>query len=114
MHLNDFCRRLLEFGAYNRLMKSARQLANDRREVAMYRNSDISYFQLMRFSMEYRRIADISLSCVSETIGIETFHYVDTQMESYFESICIDKSNAKKYGIPARYAMAAFKELLMT
>uniref|UniRef100_A0A914X6L6 Timeless N-terminal domain-containing protein n=1 Tax=Plectus sambesii TaxID=2011161 RepID=A0A914X6L6_9BILA len=114
LRLKELCLRLLET-AYNRLMRTAKGLisANNRRDLSM-RNSDSHYLFLMRFAMEFRRLANTPLNQVSATVGVEAFHHVQTQLDSYLESARAEKTEAKRHGAKARYAIAAYKESLMT
>lgn len=103
------------FSRYNRLMRTAKGLisANNRRDLSL-RNSDAHYMFLMRFLMEFRRLANTPLNQVSATLGVEAFHHIQTQLDNYLESARAEKAEAKRHGAKARYAVAAYKELLMT
>ncbi|VDO86334.1 unnamed protein product [Heligmosomoides polygyrus] len=98
---------------FNRLMKSTKQLAFDTRLSAGQKNADLYYFLLMRFMLEYTRLAGLSSSNVSMCIPVEAFHHIQVHLDNYLESATAQKKEAKSYGLRAQYALSAYKELIL-
>ncbi|KAG1649885.1 Protein timeless [Nymphon striatum] len=55
------------------------------------------YLWAMKFFMEFNRLHQFQVKLVSETISIQTFHYVQTQMDNYHEMMMIDKKKLNQW-----------------
>ncbi|KAH7946187.1 hypothetical protein HPB49_021226 [Dermacentor silvarum] len=53
------------------------------------------YFWALKFFMEFNRHNGFDVSLVSETICKEAFHYVQTQLEQYYEMMVTDKGKIR-------------------
>ncbi|KHN78274.1 Protein timeless -like protein [Toxocara canis] len=113
IELKQFCETLL-CHCYNRLMNACRDNAFSGRKSLNQRNADIHYFLVMRFFMEYRRIGSFSTHFVKATLGKESFHHVQTQLDSYLEMARAERREGRAHGLRAQYAVCAYKELLCT
>ncbi|PAV88048.1 hypothetical protein WR25_20300 isoform D [Diploscapter pachys] len=113
MKLKSFVEEILE-KAFNRLMKHTWDLAFGARRAVGQRNSDMHYFQFMKFCMEYCRLAELNSSLIDNCIGTEEFHQVQVKIIDNFDLALSNKSEAKFYGMRAQYALSAYKELLLT
>ncbi|VDM38656.1 unnamed protein product [Toxocara canis] len=117
IELKQFCETLL-CHCYNRLMNACRDNAFSGRKSLNQRNADIHYFLVMRFFMEYRRIGSFSTHFiyiqVKATLGKESFHHVQTQLDSYLELARAERREGRAHGLRAQYAVCAYKELLCT
>ncbi|CAD5116385.1 DgyrCDS5281 [Dimorphilus gyrociliatus] len=110
LFLKDFCSQFLE-NAYNTLMRNANHALM--RSKAQ-ENDDTYFLWAMRFFMEFSRCANMKLDFVSETMNMSTFHYVETHLINYHETITIDKKNAILWSRRLHLALKAYQELLRT
>ncbi len=77
-------------------------------------SSEICYFSILAFFLEFRRLANLPLNLVKETVSTSSFHYCQTQLEGFLDDAKTDKRNAKIFGLKAAAALAAYKQLLLT
>lgn len=110
LFLKEFCVEVLN-GAYNALMRHVK----DRLARAKAQAHDESfYLWAMRFFMEFNRYHKFEVKLVSETMSIQTFHFVQQQMETYFDMINTDKKKLRLWSKRLHLALLAYKELLLT
>uniref|UniRef100_A0A158PC30 TIMELESS domain-containing protein n=1 Tax=Angiostrongylus cantonensis TaxID=6313 RepID=A0A158PC30_ANGCA len=88
---------------FNRLMKSTKDLVY----------SDLHFFLLMQFLLEYNRLSGRASSEVSACVSIEAFHHVQVQISNYLESAVTIKKEAKQFGLRTQYSLSAYKELIL-
>ncbi|VDM62910.1 unnamed protein product [Angiostrongylus costaricensis] len=88
---------------FNRLMKSTKELVY----------SDLHFFLLMRFLLEYNRLSGRASSEVSACLSIEAFHHVQVQISNYLESAVTMKKEAKQFGLRTQYSLSVYKELIL-
>lgn len=108
LFLKEFCCQFLE-NAYNSLMKNANHalLRSKAQE-----NDDTYFLWAMRFFMEFSRCSNCKIDYVSETLNLSTFHYVETHIINYHETITGDKKNAIIWSRRLHLALKAYQELL--
>nr|CDJ80329.1 Timeless protein and Timeless C-terminal domain containing protein [Haemonchus contortus] len=98
---------------FNRLMKSSREMAFDTRLSAGQKNADMYFFLLMRFMLEYTRLAGRPSSIVSVCLPVESFHHIQVHLDNYLESAAALNKEAKSFGLRAQHALSAYKELIL-
>ncbi|VDD89319.1 unnamed protein product [Enterobius vermicularis] len=111
--LKAFCVNVLG-KVYNTLMKHCKDVAFGGRRTLVYNSADIHYFLIQWFFMEFRRLCELPIELVKGTVGVDSFHHVQIQLDSYLESARFERKEGRKYGIRAQYAVLAYKELLST
>ncbi|KAK9879047.1 hypothetical protein WA026_003863 [Henosepilachna vigintioctopunctata] len=110
LFLKEFCVEFLN-GAYNTLMYNVK----DQLVRAKSQSHDASfYLWAMRFFMEFNRSYKFEVKLVSETMSIQIFHYVQQQMEKYFDMIQTDKKKLREWSRRLHIALLAYRELLLT
>ncbi|KJH46477.1 timeless protein [Dictyocaulus viviparus] len=112
LKLKSFIEEIL-LSCFNCLYKSTKDLAFDLRLSAGQRDSDLHFFFLIKFLLEYTRLAERSSTEVSVCLSIEAFHHIQVQLCNYMESAATLKREAKQYGIRAQYSLSAYKELVL-
>ncbi|VDO73554.1 unnamed protein product [Haemonchus placei] len=98
---------------FNRMMKSSREMAFDTRLSAGQKNADMYFFLLMRFMLEYTRLAGRPSSIVSVCLPVESFHHIQVHLDNYLESAAALNKEAKSFGLRAQHALSAYKELIL-
>ncbi|KAG8233129.1 hypothetical protein J437_LFUL010359 [Ladona fulva] len=89
---------------YHRPLSEADSLAND----------ESYYLWAMKFFMEFNRCYKFRVELISETIVVQTFHFVQTQIENSFEMMKVDKKKIPIWSRRLHIALRAYQELLMT
>ncbi|KAK3876876.1 hypothetical protein Pcinc_018372 [Petrolisthes cinctipes] len=108
--LQEFCIEFLN-GAYNSIM----YIVKDNLSRARAQEHDESYYLwAMRFFMAFNRHHQFKVELISETLSVETFHYIQTQLENYFETMATDKKKIPLWSRRMHKALRAYQELLMT
>ncbi|KAK7070397.1 hypothetical protein SK128_017324 [Halocaridina rubra] len=98
-------------GAYNSIMYTVK----DNLDRAKSQEHDESYYLwAMKFFMEFNRHHEFKLELVSETLSIQTFHYIQTHLEKYYEMMTTDKKKIPLWSRRMHKALRAYQELLMT
>uniref|UniRef100_A0A915Q8C5 Timeless N-terminal domain-containing protein n=1 Tax=Setaria digitata TaxID=48799 RepID=A0A915Q8C5_9BILA len=111
--LRSFCMEMLQ-KSYSRLMCGCKDSAFSGKRSLGQDKADMHYFILMQFSLEFRRLAELSPEYIKATLSIEAFHHVQTQVDNYLERVRIERKESRIYGLRAQYALAAYKEMLLT
>ncbi|CAN7984470.1 unnamed protein product [Ixodes hexagonus] len=110
LFLKGLCVDFLKW-SYNPMMRTVRGLL--RRERAQSHDESY-YFWAMRFFMEFNRCHGFDVGLVSETVAKESFHYVQTQLEQYYEMMVTDKRLIHVWAKRLHLALKAYHELLRT
>uniref|UniRef100_A0A914YWP4 Timeless N-terminal domain-containing protein n=1 Tax=Panagrolaimus superbus TaxID=310955 RepID=A0A914YWP4_9BILA len=98
---------------YNRLMKQSKDQAFLSNLSLTHKYSEIYFFVVVEYVMEFARIAKISYEKVSQTFCKEFFHFVLAQVQTYFELMKTDKASAKMYALKAQHAISAYKQMIL-
>ncbi|KAI8424376.1 hypothetical protein MSG28_002902 [Choristoneura fumiferana] len=110
LFLKEFCIEFLN-SSYNPLMHYVKDVLV--RSKAQ-QNDESYYLWAVKFFMEFNRGHNFQVGLVSETMSVPMFHYVQQQMEKYYDMIKVEK---KKFGVWVRrlhLSLRAYKELLNT
>ncbi|XP_052803681.1 protein timeless homolog isoform X2 [Mya arenaria] len=108
--LREFCIQFLE-NCYNPLMYAVKDVLN--REKSQ-EHDETYYLWAIRFFMEFCRLHSGQVDLVSETMSVQTFHYIQVQLFQYYEMITMEKKEAISWGKRAHLALKAYQELLLT
>ncbi|XP_042877504.1 protein timeless homolog [Penaeus japonicus] len=110
LFLQEFCVEFLN-GAYNSIM----YIVKDNLNRARAQEHDESYYLwAMKFFMEFNRHHQFKIELVSETLSVQTFHYIQTNLDSYYEMMTTDKKKIPLWSRRMHKALRAYQELLMT
>ncbi|XP_046963189.1 protein timeless homolog [Vanessa cardui] len=110
LFLKEFCIEFLN-SSYNPMMRYVKDALVRARAQ---QNDESYYLWALKFFMEFNRGHDFQIGLVSETMSVQTFHYVQQQMEKYSDMIKVEK---KKFAVWARrlqVALCAWRELLQS
>lgn len=112
LFLKEFCIEFLN-GSYNTMMYHVK--GNLVRAKAQ-QHDESYYLWALRFFMEFNRNLRCEMKLVSETMSIDTFHYVQGQMIAYYDSMTSDKEKIASIGWARRLhtALLSYRELLHT
>ncbi|XP_021358144.1 protein timeless homolog [Mizuhopecten yessoensis] len=108
--LKEFCVQFLE-NCYNPLMYAVKDILNHERTQE---HDETYYLWAMRFFMELCRHHSKRVELVSETMSVQTFHYIQVQMIQYYEMQMMEKKEAIVWGKRVHLALKAYQELLLT
>lgn len=110
MFLQEFCAEFVA-GAYNTIMATVK----DSLDRARAQEHDETYYMwAIRFFMEFNRHHNFKVELVTETLAIETFHFIQTQIENYFERMTAEKKKIAVWSRRMHRALRAYQELLAT
>ncbi|XP_070536276.1 protein timeless homolog [Ptychodera flava] len=110
LFLKEFCTLFLE-NCYNPLMHAVRDsLLHDRAQ----KNDESYYLWTMRFFMEFSRHHSFRIDVISETFSVQSFHYIETNLQNYYEMMLTDKKEVTQWSRRMHLAMRAYKELLLS
>ncbi|CAG4919471.1 unnamed protein product [Colias eurytheme] len=110
LFLKEFCIEFLN-SSYNPLMHYVKDVL----VRAKAQQNDESYFLwAMRFFMEFNRGHKFDVALVSETMSVPMFHYVQQQMEKYYDMIRVEKKKYHAWVRRLHLALKCYKELLNT
>ncbi|XP_041971304.1 protein timeless homolog [Aricia agestis] len=110
LFLKEFCIEFLN-SSYNPMMHYVKDVLV---RAKAQQNDESYYLWAMKFFMEFNRGHNFQVGLVSETMSVPMFHYVQQQMEKYYDMIKVEK---KKFSVWVRrlhLALRAYKELLHT
>ena len=98
-------------GAYNSIMYTVK----DKLNMAKSQEHDESYYMwAIKFFLEFNRNHEFKVELVSETLNVQIFHYLQTELENYFGMMKTDKKKIPFWSKRMHKALGAYHELLMT
>ncbi|GFQ67403.1 protein timeless homolog [Trichonephila clavata] len=109
LFLKNFCKEFLQ--TYNKLM------ATVKRELLRKTSGDHDdsyHLWAVEYFMKFNRLYSFQPALVSETISLQMFHHIHTQITNYHEMMLTDKSKAKIWSKRMQLGVSAYKELLET
>ncbi|KAJ8921929.1 hypothetical protein NQ315_008563 [Exocentrus adspersus] len=111
LFLKEFCVEFLN-GAYNTLMYHVKdKLVRSRAQA----HDESYYLWALRFFMEFNRCHKFEVKLVSETMSVQTFHYVQQLSENYYDLIQNDRKKLmKSWSRRLHLALLAYRELFLT
>ncbi|XP_017771147.1 PREDICTED: protein timeless homolog [Nicrophorus vespilloides] len=110
LFLKEFCVEFLK-GAYNTMMYHVKgRLARAKSQ----HNDESYYLWALRFFMEFNRSYKFEVKLVSETMSVQAFHFVQKQMETYYDMLAMDKKKIRQWSRRLHLSLLAYRELLMT
>ncbi|XP_063824228.1 protein timeless homolog isoform X1 [Ostrinia nubilalis] len=110
LFLKEFCIEFLN-SSYNPLM----HYVKDALVRAKAQQNDESYYLwAVKFFMEFNRGHNFQVGLVSETMSVPMFHYVQQQMEKYYDMISVEKKKYNSWVRRLHISLRAYKELLNT
>ncbi|VVC99333.1 unnamed protein product [Leptidea sinapis] len=110
LFLKEFCIEFLN-SAYNPLMHYVKDVLV--RSIAQ-QNDESYYLWAVKFFMEFNRGHKFNVALVSETMSVPMFHYVQQQMEKYYDMIRVEKKKFSSWVRRLHLALRSYKELLYT
>ncbi|XP_049869881.1 protein timeless homolog [Pectinophora gossypiella] len=110
LFLKEFCIEFLN-GSYNPLMHYVKDVLV--RNIAQ-QNDESYYLWAVKFFMEFNRGHNFQVGLVSETMSVPMFHYVQQQMEKYYDMIRVEKKKFTAWVRRLHLSLRAYKELLNT
>ncbi|KAJ8727596.1 hypothetical protein PYW07_001715 [Mythimna separata] len=110
LFLKEFCIEFLN-SSYNPLMHYVKDVLV---RAKAQQNDESYYLWAVKFFMEFNRGHNFQVGLVSETMSVPMFHYVQQQMEKYYDMIKVEKKKFTAWVRRLHLALRAYKELLNT
>ncbi|XP_045534789.1 protein timeless homolog isoform X2 [Papilio machaon] len=110
LFLKEFCIEFLN-SSYNPLMHYVKDVLVRSRAQ---QNDESYYLWAVKFFMEFNRGHNFQVGLVSETMSVPMFHYVQQQMEKYYDMIKVEKKKFPAWVRRLHLSLRAYKELLNT
>nr|XP_037279767.1 LOW QUALITY PROTEIN: protein timeless homolog [Rhipicephalus microplus] len=110
LFLKGLCTDFLKW-CYNPMMRTVKSFLIRKKGLA---HDEGYYFWALKFFMEFNRHNGFDVSLVSETICKEAFHYVQTELEQYYEMMVTDKRKIHIWSKRLHVGLKAYQELLRT
>ena len=110
--LFDFCTDFLN-NSYNQFMRQLKDSLN--RNIGQ-ENDETYYLWAIQFFMEFNRsnTKTNDNSLVSETMSVQTFHFLQTQIETYLDILKTQKEDLSVWSRRLHYGLRAYRELLFS
>uniref|UniRef100_A0A1B0DMD7 Timeless N-terminal domain-containing protein n=1 Tax=Phlebotomus papatasi TaxID=29031 RepID=A0A1B0DMD7_PHLPP len=112
IHLRQFCIQVLQ-QAYNPLIRQVKRII-DTNQYSTGGQDDSYLFWAIRFFMEFNRHNGFRLDLVSETVNVQTFHWILTRMQDAMDNLALEKKNFRPWAKKLHMRMLAFRECLLT
>uniref|UniRef100_A0A1B0CF68 Putative dna topoisomerase i-interacting protein n=1 Tax=Lutzomyia longipalpis TaxID=7200 RepID=A0A1B0CF68_LUTLO len=112
IHLREFCIQILD-RAYNPLIRQVKRII-DSNQHSSAQQDDSYLFWAIRFFMEFNRHNGFRLDLVSETVNVQTFHWILTRVQDAMELLALEKKNFRPLAKKLHVRMLAFRECLLT
>uniref|UniRef100_T1IWD6 Timeless N-terminal domain-containing protein n=1 Tax=Strigamia maritima TaxID=126957 RepID=T1IWD6_STRMM len=111
LFLKEFCTTFLNT-AYNSIMNVVKDnLVRQKVEE----HDETYYMWTMRFFMEFNRVHNFQVDLVSETVSLQTFHFIQTEIDKNLEMIRVeDKKKTALWAKRLHYSVKAYAELINT
>ena len=110
MFLQEFCIEFLN-GSYNSLMYTVKDnLVRGKSQE----NDETYYLWAMKFFMAFNRNHNFKIELVSETLSVQSFHYIQQCIENYYEMMSTDKKKIPLWSRRMHKGLRAYQELLLT
>ncbi|GAB0092876.1 Timeless [Sergentomyia squamirostris] len=111
IHLRQFCIQVLE-RAYNPLIKQIKRMVESNQHSGAHDDSFL--FWAIRFFMEFNRYNGFRLDLVSETVNVQTFHWILTRIQDTMDHLMQEKKLFRPLAKKLHIRMLAFRECLLT
>ncbi|XP_059621722.1 protein timeless homolog [Phlebotomus argentipes] len=111
IHLRQFCIQLLH-KAYNPLIRQIKRILDSNPHSSAHDDSYL--FWAIRFFMEFNRFNGFRLDLVSETVNVQTFHWILTRIQESLDVLQLEKKNFRPLAKKLHIRMLAFRECLLT
>lgn len=109
LFLKKFCIEFLK--SYNKLMSLVKR---ELLRKASAESDDTYYLWAIEYFMKFNRLNDFQPALISETISMQMFHHIQTQITNYHEMMQSDKKKSSIWSKRMRLGVSAYKELLQT
>ncbi|XP_039749472.1 protein timeless homolog [Pararge aegeria] len=110
LFLKEFCIEFLN-SSYNPLMHYVKDVLV---RAKAQQNDESYYLWAVKFFMEFNRGHNFQVGLVSETMSVPMFHYVQQQLEKYYDMIKVEKKKFAPWVRRLHLSLRAYKELLNT
>ncbi|XP_058121766.1 protein timeless homolog [Anopheles ziemanni] len=98
---------------YNNMVRQVRRYLDQHSSVTVSDFNDDSYLLwAIRFFLEFNRHGGLKIELVSESLTIDTFHWIITRMENCMENIVSDKTRKMLWARRLHIAVQTYRELL--
>ncbi|KFB46573.1 AGAP010787-PA-like protein [Anopheles sinensis] len=98
---------------YNNMVRQVRRYLDQHGSVSVSDFNDDSYLLwAIRFFLEFNRHGGLKIELVSESLTIDTFHWIITRMENCMENIVSDKTRKTLWARRLHIAVQTYRELL--
>uniref|UniRef100_A0A0K8TTM2 Putative dna topoisomerase i-interacting protein n=1 Tax=Tabanus bromius TaxID=304241 RepID=A0A0K8TTM2_TABBR len=109
--LREFCTEILR-SAYNTLVRKIRNLLE--RNTARRNNDDSYLLWTITFFMEFNRLSGLPFELVSESMSVQCFHWVLTEMQHHMDMMETDKEQERIWAKRLNVAVRAFKQMILS
>lgn len=110
LFLKEFCIELLSC-SFNNLMGVVKDKLVSGKGLS---NDESYYFWALKFFLEFSCTANVDIKLISECINVQTFHFVQTQLENCYDHLATDKKKLATWVRRLHLALKAYRSLLQT
>uniref|UniRef100_A0AAG5CUZ1 Timeless N-terminal domain-containing protein n=1 Tax=Anopheles atroparvus TaxID=41427 RepID=A0AAG5CUZ1_ANOAO len=98
---------------YNNMVRQVRRYLDQSGSASVSDFNDDSYLLwAIRFFLEFNRHSGLKIELVSESLTVDTFHWIITRMENCMENIVSDKTRKSIWARRLHIAVQTYRELL--
>ncbi|GIY76214.1 protein timeless homolog [Caerostris darwini] len=109
LFLKNFCKEFLK--SYNKLMAAIKR---ELLRKSSADHDDTYYLWAIQYFMKFNRHYKFQPALVTETISLQMFHHIQSQITNYEEMMLVDKSKTKIWSKRMCLGVSAYRELLET
>ncbi|KAL0277751.1 UNVERIFIED_CONTAM: hypothetical protein PYX00_004928 [Menopon gallinae] len=108
--LREFCIEFLNC-SYNNLMSVVKEKLLSGKGLP---NDETFYFWALRFFLEFNCTHNLDIKLISDSVNVQTFHYLQTHMEENFEKLACEKKRRSQWVKKLHLILKAYHSLLKT
>lgn len=108
--LKEFCIELLNC-SYNNLMSVVKEKLLSGKGLP---NDETFYFWALRFFLEFNCAYNLDIKLISDSVNVQTFHFLQTNMDENFEKLLCEKKKRSLWVKKLHLILKAYHSLLKT
>uniref|UniRef100_A0A182QD94 Timeless N-terminal domain-containing protein n=1 Tax=Anopheles farauti TaxID=69004 RepID=A0A182QD94_9DIPT len=110
LFLREYCMEILR--VYNNMVRQVRRYLDQNGSSVSEFHDDSYLLWAIRFFLEFNRLSGFKIELVSESLSVDTFHWIVTRLETYIDNITSDKTRKSIWARRLQLAVQTYRELL--
>uniref|UniRef100_A0A182MZ69 Timeless N-terminal domain-containing protein n=1 Tax=Anopheles dirus TaxID=7168 RepID=A0A182MZ69_9DIPT len=110
LFLREYCMEILR--VYNNMVRQVRRYLDQSGSSDSEFHDDSYLLWATRFFLEFNRLSGFKIELVSESLSVDTFHWIVTRLETYIDNVVSDKTRKSIWARRLQLAVQTYRELL--